>query len=379
MAAEPFPVRRLWPGVIVLVLLGLGHWLASRPRLGPLGEAEFVRLVEECSENPRPFISDNWVSNETDYGCVLPLLRSWAPRHQVYIGVGPEQNFSYIAAVEPCYAFVVDIRRGNLLQHLYYKVLFEESDHPRQWLARLLGRSTPPPADYADWLLALKAAPPDPDVQREVLRLLRHRLQQLGLDLRKGDWEYLRRMQSTFAEQGLGLRFSYYRRQPDEPEFPTFHEVLLARDDRQGYANFLASPEAYQRLRHMQLENRIIPLMGDFASWRAFSKLSRQLRQRNLRVGLFYASNVEFYLMPKGLPGSGQEAFVFNLEALPSRADSLILRTELKARPQPHLFVSHLQRLQPFVRAYFAGQISNYRQCLQQGDLIPPFPEPATR
>ena len=45
-----------------------------------------------------------------------------------YIGVGPDQNFSYIAQVRPDIAFIVDIRRDNLLLHLLFKALFSLSD-----------------------------------------------------------------------------------------------------------------------------------------------------------------------------------------------------------------------------------------------------------
>ena len=45
----------------------------------------------------------------------------------VYLGVGPEQNFTYIAAMRPRIAFITDIRRGNLHLHLLYKALFELS------------------------------------------------------------------------------------------------------------------------------------------------------------------------------------------------------------------------------------------------------------
>jgi hypothetical protein len=46
---------------------------------------------------------------------------------RAYVGVGSEQNFTYIAATRPVIAFIVDIRRGNLDLHLIYKVLFELS------------------------------------------------------------------------------------------------------------------------------------------------------------------------------------------------------------------------------------------------------------
>ena len=45
----------------------------------------------------------------------------------VYLGVGPDQNFTYILALQPKIAFIIDIRRQNMLQHLMYKALIEIS------------------------------------------------------------------------------------------------------------------------------------------------------------------------------------------------------------------------------------------------------------
>ena len=58
-------------------------------------------------------------------------------------GVGPDQNFTYIAALRPKVAFIVDIRRQNMLLHLMYKALFELSVDRTDFLAKLFGRPAP--------------------------------------------------------------------------------------------------------------------------------------------------------------------------------------------------------------------------------------------
>ena len=50
-------------------------------------------------------------------------------RGGAYIGVGPDQNFSYIAAIRPDVVFIVDVRRDNLLLHLLFKSLFTLAAH----------------------------------------------------------------------------------------------------------------------------------------------------------------------------------------------------------------------------------------------------------
>ena len=61
----------------------------------------------------------------------------------VYLGVGPEQNFTYIAALKPKMAFIIDIRRGNLHLHLMYKALFELSADRAEFVSRLFTKKRP--------------------------------------------------------------------------------------------------------------------------------------------------------------------------------------------------------------------------------------------
>ena len=61
----------------------------------------------------------------------------------MYVGVGPEQNFTYIAALKPTMAFIVDIRRGNFDLHLIYKALFELSADRAEFVSRLFSRPRP--------------------------------------------------------------------------------------------------------------------------------------------------------------------------------------------------------------------------------------------
>ena len=60
------------------------------------------------------FRSDNLVSNEIYMQTIIPELQTVTKPGRVYLGVGPEQNFTYIAALKPRMVFIIDIRRGNL-------------------------------------------------------------------------------------------------------------------------------------------------------------------------------------------------------------------------------------------------------------------------
>src|SRR5262249_59661107 len=86
---------------------------------------------------------DNFTSNETAYLTVVDTMRRLGATGGAYLGVGPEQNFTYIAKIRPRIAFIVDIRRQAMIQHLMYKAIFHLSPDRAQFLSRLLSRPLP--------------------------------------------------------------------------------------------------------------------------------------------------------------------------------------------------------------------------------------------
>src|SRR5438132_10467607 len=136
----------LWVLAIALAL-GIGPatqaWQEARieqVQTEDISAAGFSRIVREFSEEDGFFRSDNFVSNETSYLHILDKLRVMGGSGGAYIGVGPEQNFTYIAKMRPRIAFIVDIRRQAMLQHLLYKALFHVSETRAQFLSGLLSR-----------------------------------------------------------------------------------------------------------------------------------------------------------------------------------------------------------------------------------------------
>src|ERR1700726_2318312 len=111
-----------------------------------LSDAEFFSLVTDISEPGGAFrIADNFTSNELEVGRVFTMLRERGVAGGVYLGVGPEQNLTYIAAIRPAMAFVVDIRRQAVMQHLMFKAVFELANDRADFIALLF--SKPRPAD----------------------------------------------------------------------------------------------------------------------------------------------------------------------------------------------------------------------------------------
>src|SRR5215217_4579258 len=106
-----------------------------------LTDEEFWTLSSQLSEPTGSFShSDNLVSNETHY---VHTMHTLGAMRGVYIGVGPEQNFSFIAGLRPSLAFIVDIRGENRGLHLLYKALFEIAADRGDFVSRLFSRRRP--------------------------------------------------------------------------------------------------------------------------------------------------------------------------------------------------------------------------------------------
>ena len=109
--------RRAWAGGLAVARLAVA--LADGPGPpgartsdlpGRLSDREFWDLSIQLSEQGGTFQSENFVSNEGGFQQVIPDLVARAGRGGVYVGVGPEQNFTYIAALRPRLAGRLPIR-----------------------------------------------------------------------------------------------------------------------------------------------------------------------------------------------------------------------------------------------------------------------------
>ena len=130
---------------------------------------DFWKLSVELSEPDGFFRSDNLVSNELFMQQVVPDLTRIAKPGGVYLGVGPEQNFTYIAAVKPAMAFIIDVRRGNLHLHLMYKAIFELSADRAEFLSRLFSMKRQSGLDHQSTVREIIAAYGAPGLKSDEL------------------------------------------------------------------------------------------------------------------------------------------------------------------------------------------------------------------
>jgi len=308
---------------LALCTLAALPWAMSR--LAPTRAASsFASEIERLSEPEGRFDTDNLISNERGYLQIIPALISGGVSGGAYIGVGPDQNFSYIARIKPTIAYIIDIRRDNLLLHLLFKALFARSTTRVEYLCRLTGRA--PPRDLGQWrrstiaqvtayVDAQPAAPaPASEIDSAVIAF--------GVPLSRADRDTIQRFHRTFIDAGLGLQFQTFGRSP-QPYYPTFRDLLIATDASGRTWNYLASEDDFQFVKSLQARDAVIPVVGNVAGAHAMQAIGETIAARGGRVSAFYVSNVETYLYR-----DGQFArFVENVGRLPHDARSVIIRS----------------------------------------------------
>lgn len=310
-------------GLAFLLLAGLGLGLApprgAAPRVLPtrLSDQEFWGIVTDASEPDGYFRSDNLTSNELWYQRVIPDLLARTRAGGAYLGVGPEQNFTYMAAVRPSIAIIVDIRRGNMLLQLMYKALFELTKDRADFVSMLFSKPRPPGLNarskVAELFTAFAAAPADERLYKHNLRAIQDHLTRTHrLPLSARDLDGIEYVYSAFFSRGFAVRPS-----------PTSSELMTETDGAGVHRGYLASEGAFALLKTLESENLVIPVVGDFGGPKALRTVGVYLKAHGAMVSAFYLSNVEQYLYQEGK----WSAFCASVATLPLDASSTFIRS----------------------------------------------------
>ena len=307
------------------------------PARPALSDRDFGRLVAKISEPTGKFPSDNFVSNETSWAHVVPALDDASLHGGAYVGVGPEQSFAYLAILDPELAFLLDIRRQNLVEHLLYKTLFEQSASRADFLVRLLSRKAPGPMPGDDATLEQLSAwvaklPGGEGPRRAVL----DRVAELGIELSKDDVAHLDATLKAFAEKGLDIRYSM---EGSARKYPSLGELSATRDASGKARSFLAAEDVFRKVQRLERDNRIVPVVGDLAGTGAMPRIAADLRERSLSLHVLYSSNVEQYLFS---PQTTWASWVKNVAAMPWAPGGKILRVYFdQGRKHPQQVEGH--------------------------------------
>jgi hypothetical protein len=292
---------------------------ASRGRsatLQRLTGRDLWQLSVDASEPNGYFRSDNLTSNELGFERVIPELVMRTHAGAAYLGVGPEQNFTYMAATRPAIAIIFDIRRGNLHVQLMYKALFELAKDRAEFVAMLFSKPRPAgltaDSSVSDLFSAFAASESSESFYRQNLKAIEDRLTTHdALPLPPEDREGIERVYRVFFERGFAIRFA-----------PTYADLMTATDEAGAFRSYLASESSFAFLRELEAQNLVIPVVGDFAGPKAIRRIAAYLKVRGVTVGAFYLSNVEQYLQ------NGKWAtFCRNVATLPLDGSSTFIRS----------------------------------------------------
>jgi hypothetical protein len=256
------------------------------------------------------------------------------------MGVGPEQNFQYIAGLKPKIAFIIDIRRQNMIQHLMYKAAFEMSENRADFLSVIFSRKRPEglteTSTPEQLFAAYREAPKDDALAETTRQAIKELLiRKHGFKLTEDDGLTIDHVFDVFAAYGVTLNYSSNvdglgRATPGRvgPNNVEYAELMIA-DDNGVNRSYLASEDSFRFVKEMEAKNLLIPIVGNFGGPKAIRAVGRYLKEHDAIVSAFYLSNVEQYLFrpPQGGTAPIHAQFYQNVETLPLDASSTFIRS----------------------------------------------------
>ena len=334
-----------------------------------LTDGEFWKLSTDFSEPGGYFRFENFLSNEATFQVVVPQLQQTVKPGTVYFGVGPEQNFTYIAELRPAMAFIFDIRRGNLHEQLLYKALFELSADRAEFVSRLFSKPRPQRIDStatadsifnAFWFVSTDSA-----LHQSNLAAVRNQLMKShGFALSPEDISGIEYVYNIFYYAGPRIDYSYPG--SSNGRSPTYADLMVATDAAGVQRSFLASEARFRFLKDLQTRNLIVPVVGDFGGPRAIRAAGAYVKEHGSTVSAIYASNVEQYLFQSG---DAWRRYYESVATLPLDSTSTFIRSVGSfggggAGGYPRL-PSVLSSVQAILDAYRAGRITSYYDVVQ--------------
>ena len=296
-----------------------------------LTDREFWDFFTTMSEEGGSFPSENFVSNEQTYQHVIPTLKRTVTPGGIYLGVGPEQNFTYIANIKPQMAVIFDIRRQNAMAHLMYKALFEMSPTRADFVAHLFSRPLPSTLGASSsakdlFIAAFTAKMSDSAFESNRQAILDLLTVKHKFGLTEADVQSVKHVYASFFEAGPEINYGYRfgGTRGFGPQYSNYAEIQTLTNAQGVNMAFLATEENYQWLRALHEKNLVVPVVGDFAGPKAIRSVGDYFKQRRATVAAFYLSNVEQYLFRST---GDADRFYSNVSALPIDSNSTFIRS----------------------------------------------------
>jgi hypothetical protein len=314
---------------VVFLIAAVSAVVTGQSIPSELSDQQFWKLSTESSEADGAFRSDNLLSNELYFQYVLSDLQRTAKAGRIYIGVGPEQNFTYIAALRPKMAFIIDVRRGNLDLHLMYKAIFELSKDRADFVSLLFSRKRPQglsaQSPVGQIFSAFAEVMPTEDEYKENLKtIIEHLTTKHSFALSDADLSGIEYVYRSFFRYGPNINYNSSAGGGGGGFGRASYATLMAATDEAGkFRSYLADEESFAFLKELESKNLLVPVVGNFAGPKAIRAVGRYLKSINATVSAFYLSNVEDYLGRDGI----WSTFCENTSSLPLDETSTFIRS----------------------------------------------------
>jgi hypothetical protein len=351
------------------IRLTSGPRRASEPIPAQLSDEAFWNMVTQFSETGGYFRSDNFVSNETTFQYVIKDLKK-TKTGGVYLGVGPDQNFTYIVALQPKIAIIFDIRRQNAMQHLLYKALIETSADRAEFLSKLFSRRRPEglssKSTAEELFEAYDNITPDRQLFQETLQGVKKQLEEMHkFKLSQDDEGTIEYVLRAFYTGGPDLTYNGVGGGNfGRGRMPTYGEMLQATDAEGANLSYMGREENFKALQELENKNLIVPVVGDFAGAKAIRTVASYLKDHDAYVTAFYLSNVEQYLFQQDDDWS---KFYRNVATLPLDSSATFIRSIFNGIPATYQptgnalrSVSVLSSIPELLQAFATGELRTY-------------------
>ena len=325
---KAFEMQAFRPGRRELLQLILLPGLISTTKAHAEFDQKFIDLIRNLSDAPTgPASADNLMTNEDSIASVADQICSEVPPDQVYLGVGPDQNFSIMALAQPSAGFIIDYRRKNQLLHLMHQFLIQLSTSRTDYFTNFWCRNAnsngisnkqPVTEDLTAGFESEKLDQARLIKLREIMQLEMKKWNILSSD----DIEEMGRIQARLAGPGPDARFLALKM------YPTLKQLITQKTRSGKPGHWLASEGLFGKVRKLVLSEKVFPLVGDWAreprsQVSFFSRLGEYLSSNGQKIGCFYISDVEFFLLRQGTFSN----YLANLGKLPWHPDARIIRT----------------------------------------------------
>ena len=325
-----------------------------------LSDADYWKLEGDISEPGGYFrIEDNYTSNEGEVGRLYTMLREAGVAGGVYMGVGPEQNFTYIAAIRPAMAFIVDIRRQAVMQHLMFKAMFEMARDRADFISVLFAKPRPAGLDASTpiekiWDAYRPVRSDSALAAQNYARVVDRLTKTHGFAFTDDENEKLKAVFYAFFYYGPSITTRGGGSGGFGGRSFDFADLTGYATDASGQPrSFLSSEDNYQYVKRLQEKNLIVPVSGDFGGPKAIRAIGDYVAKHDARVSAFYVSNVEQYLYQD----TKLQTFYANVATLPVDSTSVFIRPYSMRRGFGGGPTQSLCPIVPFIRAAKAGMV----------------------